>query len=153
MLVLGIAIRIESGSAVVGVALLDDDQVERELSLASPGDVDESHQLAELHGRIHDLLTETRPDELAIYSSGAMSRTAATLQQQRTLGAILAAAGKAGTRVTTWSRQKMGMVAGLGGQAQAEVAVTTLCADLSQCPAAVETRRAAAAARTAIVSS
>lgn len=152
MRALGIAIRMESGSPIVGVALLDDDQLERELSLGSPGDVDESRQLAELHGRINDLLTETAPDELAIYSSGAMSRTAATLQQQRTLGAILAAAGKAGAKVSTWSRQKMGIAAGLGGKAQAELAVTTLCDDLSKCPSAVETKRAAAAARTAIVS-
>lgn len=142
----------ESGSPIVGVALLSDDQLERELSLGSPGDVDESHQLAELHGRINDLLIEIGPDELAIYSSGAMSRTAATMQQQRTLGAILAAAGKAGTRVSIWSRQKMGIAAGLGGQSQAEVAVTTLCEALTECPSAAETRRAAAAARTAIVS-
>lgn len=142
----------ERGGPVVGVALLDNDQLERELSLGSPADIDEPDQLAELLERSADLLTETAPNELAIYSSGAMSATASTLKQQRALGVILAAAGRTGTTVSTWSRQRMGVAAGLGGQAQAEVAVEALCSGLSEPPTTVETKRAAAAARTATLS-
>lgn len=143
----GAFVRVQSGQYVVGLALVDGDQLLEEVSLSAPADRDEAGQLGELFGRVADTLVKWAPDHFALRASEINRSTGGAVTAHRAEGIVMGAAGRVrDLPVSTWRRASLFKPAGLDQSAKGPEVTDALCSRLSSEPVATEVRQAASAA-------
>lgn len=141
--VLGAHVKVSGNKFAAGFALVRDDAIEASWHFPAPRDADEGVQLGELHRFTVDLLQQQGGEEVAIKGTEAGS-SAALRTAQHAEGAIMAAAGSAGTPCRVWTGQ--GYRGALGAQNNSQALQKAQRSLTGAWPKDSEVQQAAAAA-------
>jgi Holliday junction resolvasome RuvABC endonuclease subunit len=149
VIVVGAHIRVASSRYLAGLAVVDDRDFIRGLSLPAPADSDAGRQLDELSTAARDLLEEFAPEQLALKVTEARAKSALAIAH-RAEGCVLAAAGDQGVPIRLWFGAGLLRPSGLERDSSVQSRVTALCQELSAVPAENEVAQAAAVALASI---